>query len=290
MYPNFMCIGAQKAGTTWLYYNLKNHPQIGLPPLKRIDYFRNTSRKPLIMNNLFCLHKRHRLCYLIKKVLKLLRRGQSANWYLRYLFQKRSDDWYASLFPSQPGMLTADISPAYATVDTTIVEHIYALMPKLKIIYLLRNPIDRIWSHIAMNFAQIDKKSFKDLNEKKIKNFLNKAGTVRHSQYLQTLKIWEKIYPKEQIFIGFYEQLKEAPKELFKNILNFLEIDPSFTPKNIEKPINVGNYAPIPCYWASYLAQRHYSDIQLLHEHFNNTSTAGWLESTERYLSRDISK
>ena len=37
--PNFLCIGAQKSGTTWLYYNLKEHPQIWLPLYKEIHYF-----------------------------------------------------------------------------------------------------------------------------------------------------------------------------------------------------------------------------------------------------------
>jgi hypothetical protein len=39
MYPNFLGIGAQKSGTTWLHDNLARHPQVWLPPVKEIHYF-----------------------------------------------------------------------------------------------------------------------------------------------------------------------------------------------------------------------------------------------------------
>ena len=38
MYPNFLGIGAQKSGTTWLHANLSQHPQIWMPPVKEIHY------------------------------------------------------------------------------------------------------------------------------------------------------------------------------------------------------------------------------------------------------------
>src|ERR1700749_4313420 len=38
-FPDFLCIGAQKAGTTWLDSNLRRHPDVWLPPLKELHYF-----------------------------------------------------------------------------------------------------------------------------------------------------------------------------------------------------------------------------------------------------------
>ena len=50
MFPHFLCIGAQKAGTTWLYDNLKDHPEVWLAPVKEIFYFDGArpSRRPLL--------------------------------------------------------------------------------------------------------------------------------------------------------------------------------------------------------------------------------------------------
>ena len=39
MFPDFICIGAERACSTWLYKNLKKHPEIWLPPVKKIHYF-----------------------------------------------------------------------------------------------------------------------------------------------------------------------------------------------------------------------------------------------------------
>lgn len=39
MFPNFLCIGGQRSGTTWLHANLNKHPEIWLPPVKEILYF-----------------------------------------------------------------------------------------------------------------------------------------------------------------------------------------------------------------------------------------------------------
>lgn len=45
MYPDFLVIGAQKAGTSWLYRNLKYHKQVWLPPVKELHYFDTLKRK-----------------------------------------------------------------------------------------------------------------------------------------------------------------------------------------------------------------------------------------------------
>ncbi len=39
MFPDFLCIGAQRSGTTWLHHNLRQHPEIWMPPLKELHYF-----------------------------------------------------------------------------------------------------------------------------------------------------------------------------------------------------------------------------------------------------------
>ena len=47
MYPDFLGIGAQKAGTTWLHTNLRPHPQIWMPPIKELHYL-DKGRSPLV--------------------------------------------------------------------------------------------------------------------------------------------------------------------------------------------------------------------------------------------------
>ncbi len=54
LYPDFVGIGAQKAGTTWLYHNLRAHPEIWMPPRKEIHYFnRMGEERPGLVSGVF---------------------------------------------------------------------------------------------------------------------------------------------------------------------------------------------------------------------------------------------
>src|SRR5438132_13721254 len=46
--PDFLCVGAQKAGTSWLYRQLERHPDFWMPPVKELHYFDELSRVPAV--------------------------------------------------------------------------------------------------------------------------------------------------------------------------------------------------------------------------------------------------
>lgn len=85
--PDFIGIGAPKAGTTWLYYQLKDHPDLWLPPVKELHYF-NWPRFPRLGKALVkkTLHGRHVRTALARG----LQKGQ-LTWTYRYLLQNRTD-------------------------------------------------------------------------------------------------------------------------------------------------------------------------------------------------------
>lgn len=286
MFPHFFCIGAQKSGTTWLYHNLKDHPQIWLPPVKEIRYFNFADRRPWLISLLSDQRGRAILYKRVKNAWPYLKKGQYIQWYLRYFLLPRHDGWYAALFSPKATQIAGDITPAYATVNEHIVTHIYSLKPELKIIYLLRNPMTRVWSHGAMKFWNWGD-GIDAIDEETIKNFLDERETIRRSRYIETLRIWKQVYPKEQIFIGFFEQLKDNPSQLLKEICDFLEVDASYIPLSVEQRVKAGHYTSIPARWASYLAEQHHEEIKRLHERFNNNSTASWLAFAEAHLNSE---
>lgn len=110
-FPDFLGIGAQKSGTTWLYKNLIKHPQLYLPETKEIHYF---------------------------------------DWYFY-----KSINWYCQYFKSaKKTQVTGEINPCYSTLSEKKIKLIHKMNPKLKIILLLRNPIDRAWSQAVMNLVK----------------------------------------------------------------------------------------------------------------------------------------
>src|SRR5438128_12200402 len=93
--PRFLGVGAPRAGTSWLYQNLKPHPQIWLPPLKELHYFdfqRRGARKyhPIagarVWAGSWWWYYRH-----LKQLLRQLRRRGGLRWTLRYAFGFRTD-------------------------------------------------------------------------------------------------------------------------------------------------------------------------------------------------------
>ena len=285
MFPQFICIGAQKSGTTWLYKNLKDHPQIWLPPFKEIKYFNKEDRRAWLITLLSNQRGRIILRRKVKRAFDDVKKGQHIRWYLRYFFLPRNDGWYASLFSPREGQIAGDISPGYDMVNQNMVSHIYSLMPDLKIIYLLRNPIDRMWSHAAMDLRKWDNKLLHTCDEETIKGFLDRETVIRRTDYLKTLQAWEQVYPKEQIFVAFFEQLKQNPRQLLMDIHHFLEVEASYIPDSVEQKVYAGQYSQIPAHWARYLAQRHHEQLKALHQRFDNSSTASWLELAENIRS-----
>jgi hypothetical protein len=72
-------------------------------------------------------------------------------WHLKYLLGKRSDDWYASLFlkAQQKGLIAGEVTPAYATLDREVFCRIHTMNSKIKLTFIMRDPLDRAWSAVS---------------------------------------------------------------------------------------------------------------------------------------------
>ncbi|MEO0854539.1 MAG: sulfotransferase domain-containing protein, partial [Cyanobacteria bacterium J06648_11] len=116
MVPNFLIIGAQKAGTTSLYAYLRQHPCVHAPDMRELHYFTHNFNRGLT--------------------------------------------WYKSQFPSSPvrffdtvvrrqPFLSGESSPTYLLYPQ-VPRRVAALIPEVKLIALVRNPVDRAYSHYSM--------------------------------------------------------------------------------------------------------------------------------------------
>lgn len=287
MFPDFLCIGAQKAGTTWLYQNIKQHPDVLMPPRKEIHYFDDILPLPLIMSIFNPKTFRQR-----KVVIRRLLRPrnptdtQNRHWYLRFLLLPRTDAWYASMFSPGKGQITGDITPTYASIKESRVARAKALMPNVKVIYQLRNPIHQAWSQTAMHFYHWWGQSLRTTKDEQIKRYLDRKSNSKDAHYVNNLRTWEKFFPRHQFHIAFFDQLVQNPRDFLQNTCHFLDLDASeqFIPQTVHKERNVGQYPAIPEHFARYLARLYYEQIEQLHRRFNNHYTASWLDSANRYL------
>jgi hypothetical protein len=289
-YPYFICIGAKKSGTSWLHWVLGQHPEIWMPPLKEIHYFDDELTTP-IFNRMFRLNSKkdviakHIFKYSLINIMKPKNLTQ-INWFYRLLFNKRSDEYYSSLFNHKRGIITGDVTPDYAALPTEKISLIAKSFPNLKIIYILRNPINRIWSDVAMKLSFRGRPGIDKASEKLIMKFFNTADTTKNSEYLKNLSSWENHFPLNNVFIGFYDQIDKDPFKFIRSLLKFLDIGnvPSKFNDNINKKVNYRIYPEIPKMYKSFLYKKYHNEIVLLHKEFNNEYTQSWLDDSSQYF------
>ena len=294
MYPDFLGIGAQKAGTSWLHFNLRQHPGIWMAPLKEIHYFDDPSPGRLIAR-VFAKgqpQRKARMRSLLRREGRQLRnlRGERLLWWLRFVFPRRNDHWYSALFSPGPGQIAGEVTPEYAPLEERVVARIHGLMPRARIIYLLRNPIHRGWSQAAMHFGKRHHRGLHTIGDEDIEAFFGRGGISKHSDYVKNLMVWERFYPPSQIFVGFYEQLVQDPRALLRELYQFLGVDSSdrFIPETAHIKRHARQYPPIPDHFAHSLAHRLYEGIEQAHGRFANSHTAAWVESAKRILESPI--
>ena len=122
--PDFLCIGAQKAGTTWLFENLNGHPEMWLPPVKEVHYFNRVRTNEIILGDWEITHPEGFYDRYIKDQMppNLTR----IRWLRQFYRARLSKNWYLSLFDDKyvNGKVCGDITPGYSTLDDSGVNYV----------------------------------------------------------------------------------------------------------------------------------------------------------------------
>ena len=299
--PTFMCIGPEKTGTSWLYENLKAHPQVYLPPIKEIRYFWENAylpnqditkrlTNPHWHNELYRNHLKKRVDFYQKNEGELsIENPELINelfWDFKYLLFPRDDNWYFSLFADGKDKVTGDITPLYYQLPDQEIQHIRDILPELKIIILLRNPIDRAWSKAKMNLCQHQSRKLKDVSNEEFYNNFSKEYEQLPS-YVALINNWKQYFPAKNIYIGYYDKLVAQPSLLFDEICNFLEIEPNLFPAhkrdNLSAKVNRGVNINIPHEYFTHLSKMYSECIkELAAQEKQKPYPEIWLKTTNK--------
>ena len=206
--PNFLVIGAAKAGTTTVYHYLKQHPQVYMSPRKEPHFFSKNGTKDYPIPTLEDYQA---------------------------LFQGASDE-----------IAIGEASTSYLT-HPKAAERIQCHIPNAKLIAILRDPAYRTYSLYIM-LLMLGKRKLSSYNHQEIlDNFQGivkkRSGLIRGGFYYSHLQRYYSLFPANQIKLGLFQDLKNKPDVLMEDIFNFLEIDSSFT---INKSFGSANRGGIP--------------------------------------------
>lgn len=154
--PGALCIGAQKAGTSWLAQMLGQHPQIWIPPFKEVQYF-NFLHVPD--------HQRWIRWHYRNKPQEIRDRHKTRGVampdaledYLTAITGGKMfhNQWYKRVFAPAPAHATPmDFTPEYSTLPPEGVAAVAQFLPKARVVYLVRDPVDRLVSQLRMNLRR----------------------------------------------------------------------------------------------------------------------------------------
>jgi len=210
--PDFLCIGAHKGGTTWLYQQLDSHPDFWMPPFKELHYFDQLSNVERASSPRCRDERDLRFLESIKNL--------SAKPYIDL-------EHYARLFEAKGSLLSGDISPNYSTLSNEVIRQVVGYFPTLKVIFLARDPVERVWSHLSMEVRYRQIEPFDVTNIDEVNRNLVRRGLLLRSYPSAVVARWKRHVQPDRFRIYFFDDLQGNPTELRRSILRFLDADPT---------------------------------------------------------------
>jgi len=210
--PDFLCVGAQKGGTSWLYHQLNFHPDFWMPSVKEVHYFDALTRvkRPNLPP---CKDERDRR--FLERITEL---GAQAHIDLH---------GYSQLFKPKAELLSGDITPAYSLLHDELIELIVSYFPNLKVIFLARDPVERAWSQLSMNARVGSTRLLDTTDPKEVTRQLLAPGVLLRSYPSKIVSRWRRHVRPDLFRIYFFDDLERDPAGLRRSILNFLGADPN---------------------------------------------------------------
>jgi hypothetical protein len=237
--PNFIGIGTERAGTSWVFSMLAYHPDIWVPPLKELHFFDTIDPNVPSHNPRYKWHVTSRIKQKIAPLLKQLNRPEFyKNSFLEYLLwdyyyfsKKMNFEWYQKLFSEKfvKGRICGEYTPAYCNIDEQYIQQILTGNPETKFIMVVRNPYDQLRSSLIQNFEMIEKRSFDTVEESEMIEWLDSSFASKKTNIRDVLSKWQDNVEKDQLFIGFYDDIKNNPLKLIQDLYQFLEVDLTFS-------------------------------------------------------------
>lgn len=245
--PDFICIGAQKAGTTWLYHMLKQNPSIWLPPVKEIHYFDSGRLLPSRK-----IDKKEIYIKQYKRTANLLKRTKLDEYKidLEYYASLITDDiltqaWYRRVFehPHRVGRVAGEITPAYLDMNKNQVLRATTLLSEAKFIALIRDPLYRLASQTRMLAKTLRTKNLTDQDWRLI---LEKLERNPRGRYQDSIALWNKSAGEARMLYLPFAMIKKDPKTVLAKVESFIGAEPFDDYAAVDERKNVSVELEIP--------------------------------------------
>ena len=232
--PDILCIGAQKAGTSWLHVTLATRKDIWVPPFKELHFF----------DHKFIAECRRWAPWHVKQGLQMARERHLASTvspdeaYLEYLDRLHTGPilngtWYKYVFSrAAADQKCLDVTPEYSCIPDEGVDFFKRFLPHSKLIYIIRNPLDRLKSQLRMN---AHRKKKLPSSPKEWGELLDMPALQMRGDYLNNVPRWDARFTQEQLLYLPYGQIAKDPLSALRRIEQHCDLPSSVYPRAKEK-------------------------------------------------------
>lgn len=294
-HPKFIGIGAPRAGTTWLHTVLTEHPDIALPILKELHYFDvidpTVNRTSFRFGPFLKSRLKHNLGAAVSSVSNVKFKNTpifNPSWDLRYFSGKFNDEWYQRLFRKEHnlGLVTGEITPSYSLLSPEYIRKILSINNDMKFIYILRDPIDRSWSHAVKMLSRDKGVPLNNISVKEIEDFFQSNENINCGSYAKNIKKYLSVIDSNNLLVIYFDDIKINPESVLNQIYSFLNISKTWKMKKdiLSKPVNSSSIGyKIPDVHVRFLSKIFHDDIEELCDMYSGWPDI-WLERIKNNL------
>lgn len=167
----FLGIGAQKAGTTWLYERLRRHPEVGFPIGKEGHYWDRVNPE-----------------------------GSHDSYMARFADAERAE---------------GEITPAYGFLPPVSIGRLHSLAPDVRLIFLMRNPVERAWSSALMALGRAEMR-YEEASAAWFLDHFRSSGSLARGDYAACIANWRAAFPPEQLLLLRHEEVARDPHAVLR--------------------------------------------------------------------------
>lgn len=206
--PNFLIIGAQKAGTTWLQQQLQQHPDVFVPR-EEIHFFD-----------------------------KAYNYEKGVDWYRQFFAGVTGEKAVGEKTPDYCWTGTAGAEGHLPDVH----RNIHDLLPQVKLVLVVRNPVDRAISavnHIIRSGRLSPRYSVDELLTGEKRALVEPHGVIDYGRYMNHISAYLELFDREQLKILIFEEdIVRSPARGLEEVARFLDVDHTFSFSNVKEKSN----------------------------------------------------
>jgi hypothetical protein len=264
---------------------LGQHPDVRLNPLKEVRYLWESSAFPTEglarrfmrngwHNRDYRSYFKERLRYYVSRPTAAIRSPDRLVWDLKFLFGRRSDDWFESMFASDKAKITGDFSPQVSHLPPWDVLRLSREWPDVKILLTLREPVEWSWSFARMSLIQ--GRELGDITDCEFHDFFLEYATYYPNA--GTILIWQRLFAGK-FHIIFFDEIVSDPTKVLLDVCNFLGLStaPMADFGGIQTKSNAGRAIELPERYRRMLIDIHRDQVRLLAE-LCGSHARQWLE------------